>query len=46
MRLIKQNIERDGSGFVTLYPEDSEDMVIASSSLSPATTSASYSPKT
>lgn len=27
MRLIKESIERDGSGFVTLYPEDSEDMV-------------------
>lgn len=27
MRLIKQSIERDGSGFVTLYPEDPEDMV-------------------
>ncbi|OAX81105.1 mRNA surveillance protein pelota [Emergomyces africanus] len=26
MRLIKQNIERDGSGFVTLYPEEPEDM--------------------
>jgi protein pelota len=27
MRLIKQNIERDGSGAVTLYPEEPEDMV-------------------
>lgn len=27
MRLIKQNIERDGSGTVTLFPEDPEDMV-------------------
>ena len=27
MRLIKENIERDGSGSVTLYPEDPEDMV-------------------
>lgn len=27
MRLIKQNFERDGSGFVTLFPEDPEDMV-------------------
>lgn len=27
MRLIKQSIERDGSGEVTLYPEDAEDMV-------------------
>lgn len=27
MRLIKSNIERDGSGFVTLYPEEPEDMV-------------------
>ncbi|MCJ1309363.1 Translation factor pelota [Agyrium rufum] len=26
MRLIKQNIERDGSGTVTLLPEDPEDM--------------------
>lgn len=26
MRLIKQNIERDGSGTVTLFPEDPEDM--------------------
>lgn len=26
MRLIKQQIERDGSGFVTLYPEEPEDM--------------------
>ncbi|MCJ1257730.1 Translation factor pelota [Lignoscripta atroalba] len=26
MRLIKQNINRDGSGSVTLYPEDPEDM--------------------
>ncbi|EEH34735.1 translation factor pelota [Paracoccidioides lutzii Pb01] len=26
MRLIKQNIERDGSGSVTLYPEEPEDM--------------------
>lgn len=31
MRLIKQNIERDGSGTVTLFPEEPEDM--ASSSL-------------
>ena len=28
MRLVKQNIERDGSGTVTLFPEDPEDMVI------------------
>lgn len=27
MRLIKQNFERDGSGFVTLFPEEPEDMV-------------------
>lgn len=27
MRLIKQNIERNGSGSVTLYPEEPEDMV-------------------
>ena len=26
MRLIKRSIERDGSGFVTLYPEEPEDM--------------------
>ncbi|PBP25745.1 hypothetical protein BUE80_DR003353 [Diplocarpon rosae] len=26
MRLIKQNIERDGSGTVTLFPEEPEDM--------------------
>ncbi|KAI1007278.1 hypothetical protein K3495_g948 [Podosphaera aphanis] len=26
MRLIKQNIERDGSGTATLFPEESEDM--------------------
>ncbi|MCJ1470883.1 Translation factor pelota [Pseudocyphellaria aurata] len=26
MRLIKQNIERDGSGTITLFPEDPEDM--------------------
>jgi protein pelota len=29
MRLIKQNIERDGSGTVTLFPEEPEDMVRA-----------------
>ncbi|KAI5285926.1 Translation factor pelota [Ascosphaera aggregata] len=28
MRLTKQNIERNGSGAVTLIPEDSEDMVL------------------
>lgn len=28
MRLIKQNFERDGSGLVTLFPEEPEDMVI------------------
>jgi hypothetical protein len=27
MRLIKQNIERNGAGFVTLFPEEPEDMV-------------------
>ena len=27
MRLIKRNIDRDGSGSVTLYPEEPEDMV-------------------
>lgn len=27
MRLIKQNIERDGSGTITLFPEEPEDMV-------------------
>jgi hypothetical protein len=27
MRLIKQNIERDGSGTVVLLPEEPEDMV-------------------
>jgi protein pelota len=27
MRLIKQNIERDGSGIITLFPEEPEDMV-------------------
>lgn len=27
MRLTKQNIERNGSGAVTLIPEDPEDMV-------------------
>lgn len=26
MRLVKQNIERDGSGTITLYPEEPEDM--------------------
>ena len=26
MRLVKQSIQRDGSGYVTLYPEESEDM--------------------
>lgn len=26
MRLVKRSIERDGSGFVTLYPEEPEDM--------------------
>ncbi|KFY73602.1 hypothetical protein V499_06316, partial [Pseudogymnoascus sp. VKM F-103] len=26
MRLIKQNIERDGSGTVVLLPEEPEDM--------------------
>jgi len=31
MRLIKQNIDRDGSGSVTLYPEEPEDMVCQSS---------------
>jgi protein pelota len=29
MRLIKQNIERDGSGTITLFPEEPEDMVRA-----------------
>jgi hypothetical protein len=29
MRLIKQNIERDGSGTITLFPEEPEDMVSA-----------------
>ncbi len=28
MRLIKQNFERDGSGLVTLFPEEPEDMVV------------------
>jgi len=36
MRLIKQNIERDGSGTVTLFPEDPEDMV------GPSTTSPEF----
>jgi protein pelota len=27
MRLIKQNIEKDGSGTITLFPEEPEDMV-------------------
>jgi hypothetical protein len=27
MRLIKQNIEHDGSGTITLFPEEPEDMV-------------------
>jgi hypothetical protein len=27
MRLVKRNIDRDGSGSVTLYPEEPEDMV-------------------
>ena len=27
MRLVRENVERDGSGTVTLYPEDPEDMV-------------------
>lgn len=27
MRLIKENIERDGSGTITLLPEEPEDMV-------------------
>lgn len=27
MRLIKQNFERNGSGLVTLFPEEPEDMV-------------------
>ena len=27
MRLVKRNINRDGSGFVVLYPEEPEDMV-------------------
>jgi hypothetical protein len=27
MRLIKQNIEKDGSGIITLFPEEPEDMV-------------------
>jgi eRF1 domain 1 len=35
MRLIKESIERDGSGFVTLYPEDPEDMVCTSIQFSP-----------
>jgi protein pelota len=30
MRLIKQNVERDGSGSITLFPEEPEDMVRAS----------------
>ena len=34
MRLIKQNFERDGSGFVTLFPEEPEDMVNRLRSLS------------
>lgn len=43
MRLIKQNIERDGSGTVTLLPEEPEDMwhaynLIASSDLLRAST--------
>jgi protein pelota len=29
MRLIKQNIERDGSGTITLFPEEPEDMARA-----------------
>lgn len=29
MRLIKQNIERDGSGTITLFPEEPEDMVLS-----------------
>ena len=27
MRLLRQNIERDGSGTMTLLPEEAEDMV-------------------
>jgi protein pelota len=27
MRLIKQSIEKDGSGTITLFPEEPEDMV-------------------
>ena len=29
MRLIKQSVDRDGSGFITLYPEEPEDMWFA-----------------
>ncbi|KAI9650893.1 Translation factor pelota [Ciborinia camelliae] len=35
MRLIKQNIERDGSGTMTLLPEEPEDMVTINPSISP-----------
>lgn len=28
MRLIKQNVEKDGSGSITLFPEEPEDMVL------------------
>ncbi len=34
MRLIKQNIDRDGSGTVTLFPEEPEDMVYPKTILS------------
>jgi hypothetical protein len=33
MRLIKQNVERDGSGTITLFPEEPEDMVREDSSV-------------
>jgi hypothetical protein len=29
MRLLKKNIERDGTGFMTLQPEEPEDMVFS-----------------
>ena len=38
MRLIKQSIDRDGSGSVTLYPEEAEDMWFAYNLIRPTDT--------
>ena len=38
MRLIKQSIDRDGSGSITLYPEEAEDMWFAYNLIRPTDT--------